>query len=185
LRILSTLIDESRLEHSVNVSVCARDLALKYGADTGKAELTGLIHDCAKCLTYDKMLELCKKYDLKTDEISKTSRALLHGPLGACLARDLFGIDDDEILSAIACHTTGKKGMNLLDKVVCLADYIEPLRRFDGVEEIRQLAFTDIDLALLKALEISIVHVINSGLLLHPATVEARNELLSLVRDKR
>lgn len=75
--------------------------------------------------------------------------------------------------------------MTLLDKVVCLADYIEPLRSFAGVEEIRRLAFTDIDQALLKALETSIVHVINSGFLLHPATVEARNELLSLKRNKR
>ena len=180
---LGTLMDQKRLKHSIGVSRCAAELAEKYGVDTEKAELTGLIHDCAKCLSYDESMRLCQKYGFEPDEISKANKALLHAPLGAFLAEDIFRIQDREILDAIACHTTGKKGMTLFEKVICLADYIEESRQYPGVEDIRAYAFRDINKALLVALELSIRNVMDRGKLLHPMTVEARNDLLLEIED--
>ncbi|HZK33883.1 MAG TPA: bis(5'-nucleosyl)-tetraphosphatase (symmetrical) YqeK [Bacillota bacterium] len=179
--ILRALIDKKRLRHSVNVSKYAGKLAELYGADVKKAELVGMIHDCAKCLPYEKMLELCKGYSYEPDEIAIKSRALLHAPLGAYLAADMFGIKDMEVIKAIRCHTTGKRGMSLLEKVICLADHIEPMRTYPGVDEIRECAQVDINKALLMAFESSIDHVIKKGGLLHPASIDARNDIILLV----
>ena len=175
---LATLIDKKRIKHSIGVSNSAAELAEHYGVDISKARLAGMLHDCAKCLSYEDMLTRCNKYELKLDNISIKYKALIHGPLGALIASDIFHINDCEILDAIACHTTGKKGMTLFDKVICLADYIEPDRQFLGIDEIREYAFKDINKALLKALELSLRHVLDRGKLLHMGTVEARNELL-------
>ena len=180
---LGTLVDSKRLKHSLGVSRCAVELAGRYGADRKKAELAGLVHDCAKCLTCGESIRLCEKHGFEPDSISKANRALLHAPLGAFLAEDVFGIQDREILDAIACHTTGKKGMTVFEKVICLADYIEESRQYPGVEDIRAYAFHDIDRALLTALELSIRNVMDRGKLLHPMTVEARNDLLLAVED--
>ena len=176
-RILETLknwIDEYRLEHSVNVSKCAAQLAGHYGADVEKAELTGLIHDCAKNLPLDKALELGEKYGYEPDMITRMNPILIHAPLGAYLARELFDIDDPEILDAIAWHTTGRKNMTLLEKIICLADFIEEGRSYNGVEDIRKLAFVDINRALLAGFDYPLKHC-NKGKFLHPMTIEARN----------
>lgn len=180
---LSTLIDEKRLSHSIGVSRCAAKLAEQYGADAEKAELAGLVHDCAKCLPYEESIRLCRKYGFEPDSITKANKALLHAPLGALLAEESFQIKDREILNAVACHTTGKQGMTLLEKVICLADYIEDSRQYSGVEDIRAFAWVDINRALLTALELSIRNVMDRGKLLHPITVEARNWLLKEIED--
>jgi predicted HD superfamily hydrolase involved in NAD metabolism len=180
---LRTLIDERRLSHSIGVSQCAVKLAKHYGADVEKAEVAGLVHDCAKCLPYEESIRLCGIYGFEPDSISKANKALLHAPLGAFLAEDRFQIQDREILSAVACHTTGKKDMTLLEKIICLADYIEDSRRYSGVEDIRAIAYVDINKALLTALEMSIRVVLDRGKLLHPMTVEARNSLLKEIED--
>lgn len=175
---LSSMVDERRLRHSINVSNLAGRLAKLHGANVHKAELAGLVHDCAKCLSHEKMLDLCREYSYEPDEISIQSRALLHAPLGAYLAEDLFGITDIEVLNAIRWHTTGKKGMTLLQKVIRLADHIEPLRNYEGVEEIRARAQVNLNEALLMAYDSSISHVIKKGALLHPAFIEARNDII-------
>ncbi|HHT65074.1 MAG: bis(5'-nucleosyl)-tetraphosphatase (symmetrical) YqeK [Caldicoprobacterales bacterium] len=180
---LKEWLGEKRLNHSLGVSRCAAELARHYGADVEKAELAGLIHDCAKDLSFKKALELGKKYGFEPDTISRMNPALLHAPLGAYLARDVFGVQDDEILQAIACHTTGKENMTLLDKIICLADFIEESRSYPGVEKIKALAFVDINRALLTGLELSIQAVLQSGRLLHPMTVEARNALLLEIKN--
>ena len=180
---LKEWIDEKRLNHSLGVSRCAVELAGYYGADVGKAELAGMLHDCAKGLSFERSLELAKEFGIEFDMIFKMNPALLHAPLGSYLARDVFGIQDVEILEAIACHTTGKKDMTLLEKVLCLADYIEEGRNFPGVEKIRELAFVDINRALLTGLEMSIQAVLKSGMLLHPMTVGARNALLLEIQN--
>lgn len=180
---LSLLIDEKRLNHSIGVSRCAVLLAKHYGADAEKAELAGLVHDCAKCLPDEESVRLCGKYGYEPDSITKANKVLLHAPLGALLAEDCFQIQDREILDAIACHTTGKQGMTLLEKVICLADYIEDSRQFSGIEDIRAFAYIDINKALLTALELSIRNVMDKGKLLHPMTVEARNYLLMEIED--
>lgn len=180
---LKKLIDGKRLKHSIGVSRCAAELAARYGIDAEKAEIAGLVHDCAKNLPYDEMIKLCSRYGFEPDNISKTNKALIHAPLGAYMANDIFGISDREIIDAIACHTTGKTGMTTFEKILCLADYIEPERQYPGVDEIRALAVTDINRALLKALELSIRNVMERGKLLHPMTVDARNYLLTEIES--
>ncbi len=178
---LSQWVDKKRLEHSLGVSRTAALLALHYGVDVDKARIAGLVHDCAKCLSYEEMATRLKEYGMMLDPISMGDRALIHGHLGAEMVRRMLGIEDPEILNAIACHTTGKKRMALLDKILCLADYIEPGRQYAGIGTIRQLAYKDIDRALLKGMEFTIRHVLDSGSPLHPGTVEARNELLAAI----
>ncbi|NLB42186.1 MAG: HD domain-containing protein [Clostridiales bacterium] len=182
---LEKWIDERRLHHSIGVSRCAVDLAKQYGVDEEKARLAGLVHDCAKCLSLEKSLELGKRYGYDADEISQHNKALLHAPIGAHLAADLFNIKDPEILEAIACHTTGKEDMTLLDKIIFVADYIEEDRNYPGVEEIRRLAYIDLNESLLKALELSIKSVLERGRLLHPMTIEARNYLIMETSDEK
>jgi predicted HD superfamily hydrolase involved in NAD metabolism len=172
-------IDKKRLKHSIGVSRTAAKLAAIYGADVEKAELAGLLHDCAKCLSYEEMQKLCMKFNLSLDPLTMEDRALMHGPLGSVIAREYFGIEDKIILEAIFYHTIGKKGMNLFEKILYLADYIEPGRRFAGIDEIRRLAFTDLNRGLLKGLELTIRRVLDSGKKLHIGTVETRNELLA------
>jgi predicted HD superfamily hydrolase involved in NAD metabolism len=104
--------------------------------------------------------------------------------LGAYLARELFDIDDPEILDAIAWHTTGRKNMTLLEKIICLADFIEEGRSYNGVEDIRKLAFVDINRALLAGFDLSIKNIVDKGKLLHPMTIEARNSLLLEIKDE-
>jgi len=178
-------IDKKRMRHSIGVSRAAARLAVFYGVDAEKAELAGLLHDCAKCLSHEEMLRLCEEFGISLDPLSMGDRALLHGPLGSAIARKYFGIEDKIILDAIYCHTTGKKGMNLFEKVLCLADYIEPGRRFPGVEEIRSLAYSDLNRALLKGFELTIRHVLDTGNKLHIGTVEARNELIEEISETR
>lgn len=182
---LGKWIDERRLHHSIGVSSCAVDLANHYGVDENKARLAGLVHDCAKSLSLEKFLELGRIYGFEADEISLRNKALLHAPIGAYLAGDLFDIKDPEILEAIACHTTGKEDMSLLDKIIFVADYIEEDRDYPGVEEIRKFAFIDLDEGVIKALELSIINALERGKLLHPMTIEARNFLIMETRDEK
>ncbi len=183
LESLRELVDPKRLEHSIGVSDTAYKLAMHYGEDIEQARVAGLIHDCAKCLSLEKMHKLLDEYKTSIDESFTGSVALLHGPLGAEIAKRQFNISDPEILEAVAIHTTGKAGMSQLDKIVCLADYIEPSRKYPGVDNIRLFAYKDLNVALLKAFDSSIKAIISKGRMLHPKTVEARNDLINKIRN--
>ena len=116
-------------------------------------ELAGLLHDCAKCIPNGKKLKLCEKHNIQISETERRNPFLLHAKLGAFLAMDRYGVEDKEIISAILNHTTGKPNMSLLDKIVYVADYIEPRRsKAENLEEIRKLAFLDLDQALYQIL---------------------------------
>lgn len=169
-------LSEKRFRHTKGVADCAKKLADRYHADPDLAVAAGYLHDMEKEASLDQMLELTKNLDL--DEMTKSSRSLLHGPAGAEFARKEFDIDD-AIYDACFYHTTGKAGMTLLDKIICLADYMEPSRNFEGVEEIRALAETDLDLALVKGLDSTISFLIQKGQMIHPNTILARNDLLA------
>jgi predicted HD superfamily hydrolase involved in NAD metabolism len=129
-------------------------LAMRYGYDLEKAMLAGLMHDCAKCMPNAKKLKIAEKNHLDISELERKNPFMLHAKLGALLAQKKYDIDDEEILSAIRWHTTGRPQMSLLDKIVYVADYIEPKRdKAPNLKEIRQMAFEDLDQALLKILE--------------------------------
>jgi predicted HD superfamily hydrolase involved in NAD metabolism len=121
-------LDEERLLHSLGSAQCAAELAIKFNVDEKRAYIAGLMHDCAKCLEKDKLIEIAKNIEgLKEDE--RTNIKVIHAPVSAYLAETEFGIDDEEILSSIRWHTLGKKDMTLFEKIVFLADKIEPNTR--------------------------------------------------------
>lgn len=175
---LKMLLNEKRFIHSVAVMETSQNLAKKYGADVKKAEIAGLLHDCAKDFSDSELLKFAKRYKIPVDEVLKHSTFLLHGPIGAELVEEIFGVNDAEIKRAIAIHTTGDINMTLLDKIVFLADYIEPGRNFNGVEELRRTAEKNLDLAIVKAFDNTINYVISQGMLLYEKTVKARNDIL-------
>ena len=123
------------------------------------------------------MKKIVDRNEAWCDEMTLSSKALLHSVAGAYLAKEIYNIDD-EIFDAILYHTTGKEDMCLLTKIIYIADYIEPMRCFDGVEEVRKLAFSDIDAAILKSCSNVIIHTVNKGSAIHPNTINARNYLL-------
>lgn len=167
-----------RFQHSVGVSLTAEDLARRFGADPVQARLAGLVHDCARNMSNNHLLQSAENFGIVMDTILLRAPALLHAPVGAQLARERYKISDPAVCQAIARHTVGAKDMSVLDMVIYLADCIEPGRDFPGVEELRRLAATDLRAAMLKAYDQSIIYVINQGGLVHPATIEGRNALL-------
>ncbi len=146
-------LDEERYQHTLGVMYTSAALAMRYGADLTKAQVAGLLHDCAKCIPNDKKLKLCEKYQLPISSVEERAPFLLHAKLGACLARVLYEVNDEEILGAIEWHTTGKPAMSLLEKIVFLADYIEPMRfKAPNLGVIRKAAFIDLDMAVYMTL---------------------------------
>ena len=176
---LSGMLDEKRFKHSEGVRDMAIKLAEIHGVDTKKAEIAGILHDCAKNIPHEKALEICRSEGVELKEICYKERALIHPYLGAHIAKKEFGIDDEEILSAIRNHTTGYENMTLLDKIIFIADLVEINRTYGEIEALRELAYKDIDAALLKLLDHNICHVINKGSALDIDTIKARNYLLN------
>lgn len=176
---LRTMVDKERFEHSLGVEQTAVELAKIHGADVEKARLAGLLHDCAK-FSVAQTKEFCETYgvDAKSCEFEDMPLPLIHAPIGAMIIKQAFGVDDPEISSAIAAHTTGKTDMSQLDKIIFLADYAEPGRGDDPeIEEIRRLAKVDLDEALLKSMEFSIHRIENRGREVYHTTLEAYNDL--------
>ncbi|MGH4125895.1 MAG: bis(5'-nucleosyl)-tetraphosphatase (symmetrical) YqeK [Clostridium sp.] len=172
-------LSEGRLKHSLSVSETAVTLAAKYGEDIESARIAGLVHDCAKNMKADELIKMASDHGIHIDEIYTTNPSILHGLVGSIIAREVMEIQDDDILSAIAYHTTGRKNMSILEKIIYISDYIEPLRKFKGVEELRTLSLTNLDAALIQSLENTIIYVISQKELLHIDTIHARNYLLS------
>lgn len=145
--------DARRFEHTLGVEFISAALAMRYGAPVESAQLAGLLHDCAKCLTDKERVKICRKNDIPMSEMEKANPFLLHAKVGAYLAEKKYKVKDQDIINAIHNHTTGRPKMSLLEKIVFIADYIEPGRKHaPNLEEIRSLAFTDLDQALLKIL---------------------------------
>jgi len=169
-------LKNKRIPHVLGTEQEAIRLAERYGADVEKARRAALLHDCTKRLSMGEQLELCRKYSIELDELEQKALKLLHSKTGAAIARDVFGVDD-EIYSAIWYHTTGHAGMTKLEKIIYLADYIEPTRDFPGVEDLRRVCYEDLDRGLLLGLEMTIEEMTNMGNPVHHATLEARNAL--------
>lgn len=175
---LARNLSKKRFKHSVGVSNTAEELARRYQCSPKKAKLAGLLHDCARELTSNLLLSTAEGFGIVVGDIERHQTVLLHARVGAKLAEADYGVTDGEISRAIALHTTGGPGMTLLDKIVFLADVIEPGRSFPGVEAIRLLAEQDLDKALLAAYNQTIVSLAGNNSLIHPDTIIGRNELL-------
>ena len=174
-------LNPHRFAHSLSVARTSVQLALRYGIDVVLAEEAGLLHDCAKCLSLDEMRKIARKHQLTDDPEFLASASLLHSVVGACVAREDYGMEDPEVLEAIAYHNTGCAGMSRLAMCVCLADFIEPNRTpFPGLAEVRRLSEVSLERALLLSLESVADHVRSGGRSLHPRTLGAIEWLRTL-----
>lgn len=168
-----------RYEHSLGVANEAVQLAKKYDADAEKAFIAGLVHDCAKEIDADTSVKILKeRYGIVPDDDLLFVPRLLHGLLGSCIVRSEFEIDDAEIIDAVRYHTTGKAGMNILTKIIYIADYIEPGRTYPDVDKLRRITYKNIDEGILYSLDYTICDLVNKKISIHPDTVNCRNFLL-------
>lgn len=152
--------DAKRYEHTLGVAYTAAALAMRYNGDIKSAQIAGLLHDCAKCLSDEKRLSICAKHNISMTEIEQRNPFLLHAKVGSFLAMEEYKVTDPDIIHAILNHTTGRPGMSLLEKIIFVADYIEPGRKAaPNLKEVRQLAFEDLDEALLKILEDTLAYL--------------------------
>ena len=170
---LKDSISHKRYIHSIGVSDTAACLAMRYGYDIKKAHLAGLLHDCAKGLSVGDLFAAAKKSGMEISETERDNPELLHAKAGMTVAKDKYGIDDEEILGAICYHTTGKPEMTLLEKIVFIADYIEPNRTgIPSLDRLRAVAFNDIDVATAYVCRNSIQYLKRSSKLIDRITLD-------------
>lgn len=178
-------LDYYRYDHTIGVMYTAACLAMRYGENVERALLAGLLHDCAKCISSEEKIALCKKNHITISEAEKANPGLLHAKLGAHLAKVKYGILDEEILHAISVHTTGCPKMTQLDKILYVADYIEAGRRpLPNLEEVRKLAFHDLDSCLYRILKDSLVHLKSKSCVIDSMTEETYSYYESIEKEK-
>lgn len=172
-------MDEERLLHSLGCAQCAAELAQKFNLDTKKAYIAGLLHDCAKCLSQEKTMKIAEKLNLEHTEL--VNYKVLHAPVSAYIAKCELGIEDEEILSSIRWHTLGKKNMSLFEKIIFLADKIEPNTR-DSDFRSEMLMFLEeengMDKALLVCYKETIRSLVKRGLKICNTTVDIYNSMI-------
>ncbi len=167
-------LSPKRFLHTKGVAKEARRLAEVYDVDADKAYIAGILHDCAKDLSKERSFELCRQYGVELDEVLKSQPDLIHSFLGAEIAKNEYGIEDEDILNAIRFHTTGREEMSALEKIIYLADFFEPSRKpFDGIEEMRALAYSSLDAAMDFALNHTIDYNTKKNRLIHPLSLNA------------
>ncbi|MCR5715929.1 MAG: bis(5'-nucleosyl)-tetraphosphatase (symmetrical) YqeK [Lachnospiraceae bacterium] len=170
---MKKVMDKKRFEHTLGVAYTSACLAMCHDENIEKAELAGLLHDCAKCMTNEERLDLCKKYALTVTEAEQKNPFLLHAKVGAALAASLYEVDDPDVLNAIRSHTTGRPGMSKLEKIVFVADYIEPMRTHSArLPYLRKLAFHDLDAALIEILKDTLDYLHTTDAQIDPQTQE-------------
>jgi predicted HD superfamily hydrolase involved in NAD metabolism len=163
-----------RYEHTLGVMMLAGALASVHGEDKFDAMLAGLLHDCAKCYSGDYNLYQLRKAGLTPTESQLANKELLHARTGALLAKEKYHVEDERILKAIEWHTTGRADMSLLEKIIFVADYIEPFRnKADRLEELRKEAFTDLDCCVMHILEDTVSYLTQRGGVFDESTKEA------------
>jgi predicted HD superfamily hydrolase involved in NAD metabolism len=164
-------LDSKRYEHTLGVEYTAAALAMRYDENIKSAQIAGLLHDCAKCMSDEKRLSICEKHNISINAVERRNPFLLHAKVGSFLAMDDYGVKDPDIINAILNHTTGRPGMSTLEKIIFIADYIEPGRKqAPNLAEIRKLAFIDLDKALLRVLEDTLAYLKEGGGEMDPMT---------------
>lgn len=171
-------LKEDRYLHVLGVENTAEKLAKVYGEDVENAKLSALIHDAAKNKTVEEIVDIIKSEGIIIDEEMSKAPVLLHGLAGAIIGKRLMNIENEDVFNAAAYHTTGRENMSKLEKIIYLADYIEPKRNFPGVQDIRVVAFKDLDEGVLCAMDHTIKYIITKGQILLSGTVNARNYLI-------
>jgi len=172
-----SMVKAKRLPHIRGTEETAVTLAERWGADPEKLRRAAILHDCTKYISLAEHLEICDRYGIELDELERTSEKLLHSKSGAALAKYMFG-QDEEIFTAILYHTTGRANMTLAEKILYLADYIEPCRDFPEVEEMRRLARENLDQAVLLGVQLAIQEMLERNRIVHQNTLGAEASLL-------
>ncbi|MEL4025629.1 bis(5'-nucleosyl)-tetraphosphatase (symmetrical) YqeK [Lysinibacillus endophyticus] len=178
LAIVKTRMPEKRYIHTIGVMETAISLAKQYGEDEKKAETAAILHDIAKYADEDWMREIVQTNGLDS-RLLEWGSEILHGPVGAWIAQHEFNITNEDILNAIRFHTTGRAGMSKLEKIIYIADMIEPNRKFPGVENLRQIAKDNLDLALEACVSHSLTFLVQTKQPIFPVSVECFNEIIS------
>lgn len=157
---LKKALDKERYEHTKGVMYTAAAMAMAHGYSIEQAMTAGLLHDCAKCIPNDEKFELCEKYHILVTSTEEANPSLLHAKLGALLAELEYDITDPEILHAIKVHTTGKPDMSILDKIIYIADYIEPGRdKAPNLDKVRKIAFQDLNACMAQILRDTLIYL--------------------------
>ncbi len=179
---MKDILSDSRYRHSVGVEDVCCDLALIHGDDVFKASITGILHDCAKYLTGEELIAECERYRIKISEIErKLPDMLLHAKVGEVYAKERYGIIDEYILKAIEYHTTGRPAMSKLEKIVYVADYIEPNRKLiPNLNYIRETAYQDLDEAIKIITKQILEYLSNKDNLIDPLTKETYNYYVNI-----
>ena len=176
---LVLLLDSERFAHSLSVQKVAQALAQKHKVDFTNASLAGLLHDCARYMGSAQLLKKAEELKMEIHPVERLEPKLLHARLSAYVAEKEFKVKDPEILQAISRHTVGAESMSELDKVIYLADHIEPSRDFLGVEQVRKLAFEDMNKAIAECATLMLKALLDKKLPIYPPTLLTRNYYLS------
>ncbi len=177
-------LDHDRYEHTKGVMYTAAALAMAHGGSIDQAMLAGLLHDCAKSLSNEEKIALCEKHQVPISPVERENPTLLHAKAGAILAEEKYHITDPLVLHAIAVHTTGVPAMNLLDKIIFVADYIEPKRDMaPNLEEVRRLAFSDLDACIVHILYDTLHYLKDRKGAIDPSTQFTYNYYYGLIHD--
>lgn len=180
--LLQASISESRFLHTLGVVETAVYLSRKHGGNAEKARISALLHDAAKRMSRDEMIEIANKEGFPPDEFEISAIPVLHAPAGAAIAKKLYGIKDNAILNAIRSHTIGCLNPTLLDAIIFVADFIEPGRKpFEGLEEARKLAEYDLLAAMKMCARLSGAYVVSKGGQMHPTTIKMINDTEDLI----
>lgn len=174
---LAAALSPKEVKHCERAATTAKKLAERFGVDAERAEFAGLLHDVARALSDAELLAVARRYDIEVSNVDRSRPYLLHAEVGAKLLEETMGVTDPYVLAAVASHTFGRVGMSDLEKVIYLADTIEPARRFPGVDRVREAAQKSLDGAMRLAYRVVICHLTERGRPLHPRTVEVWNWL--------
>ena len=167
-------LEPKRYEHTLGVAYTAASLAMVHEADVEKALIAGMLHDCAKCMPFHKQIAVCEKHNVSLSEVERTENSpLLHAKAGSTLARIEYGITDNDILNAISYHTTGRPDMSTLEKIIYIADYIEPGRKtLPNLSRVRKIAYQNLDDTMRQILNDTLEHLKEKGGSIDPMTKE-------------
>ncbi|BDU50209.1 bis(5'-nucleosyl)-tetraphosphatase (symmetrical) YqeK [Haliovirga abyssi] len=179
---LKNILSEKRYEHTIAVAETSVKLAKIYGEDINKIEIAALLHDCAKNLKLSEMKRLIGR-ESELTKVEYNLPEILHGFAGAIYARNIFKIEDKDILNAIKYHTIGRKNMTMIEKIIYIADVIEPGRKCGNVDKVRKLAYKDIDCAILQEMKNKINYLLSTNRVIHTNTIDMRNSILLKKRN--
>lgn len=183
---MKATLKPSRYLHSIGVEEVSCDLAVIHSCDMEKAAVAGILHDCAKALSTNEMLDICRTHNIHVSDMEEGNADLLHSKTGAILANLKYGVEDEEILNAIEYHTTGHPGMSVLEKIIFIADYIEPYRsELPGIDDIRKTAYEDLDSAIVMIAGNTLSYLRRNGEDIDKATEETYDYYKKLISRER